>query len=278
MAKEKETDEERITLQRDEILHYNLLPNDFVFINQASINELMRSLEKQVAVPAIDATYDENFNIIAGKKGKALDRSEFKSRFMETYYDSTQTQFEVPLKEVEPRVDRVLLQDMSMNKLGEYTTHYNASNKERSKNVRLSTDAINGTVIFPGETFSFNETVGERTEERGYEKAPVIVKGEFAEDIGGGICQVSSTLFNAVDQDGIQIVERYTHSRSVPYVPPGKDATVSWWGPDFSFKNLYNEPVVIKARAANGNLVIELLSSETVEYFNGNKKQQFQEE
>src|SRR5699024_8549970 len=102
------------------------------------------------------------------------------------------------------------------------------------------------------ETFSFNNVVGKRTKEKGYKKAPVIVKGELAEDIGGGICQVSSTLFNAVNLQGIEIVERYSHSREVPYVPPGKDATVSWWGPDFVFKNRYSHPVLIRAIVEKG--------------------------
>lgn len=263
----KEIEDNRITLQRDEILHYNLAPVDSLFIDTARMNELMNAIEPQVAIPPIDATFDEHFKIIAGKPGKKLDRHQFKMQFFEAYFNEDIFQMEVPLKGVEPRVDEALLQDISTTELGEYTTHYNSKNKERTNNVILATEAINGTVIFPGETFSFNETVGERTKERGYKKAPVIVKGEFSEDIGGGICQVSSTLFNAVDIDGIQIIERYTHSRSVPYVPSGRDATVSWWGPDFSFKNIYNEPIVIKARAVSGSLTIEMFSSETVEYF-----------
>ncbi len=84
----------------------------------------------------------------------------------------------------------------------------------------MAAEAIDNHVVFPGESFSFNETVGERTKEKGYQRAPVIIEGELAEDIGGGICQVSSTLYNAVDIDGMEIVERYSHSRSVPYVRP----------------------------------------------------------
>src|SRR5699024_7644450 len=106
---------------------------------------------------------------------------------------------------------------------GSYVTYFKETNKERSHNIRLSTEAINNHVVFPNDEFSFNEVVGERTKEKGYMKAPVIVKGELSEDIGGGICQVSSTLFNAVDLKGIQTVERYSHSRSVPYVPQGQD-------------------------------------------------------
>jgi vancomycin resistance protein YoaR len=94
----------------------------------------------------------------------------------------------------------------------------------------------------------------------------VIVRGEYAEDIGGGICQVSSTLFNAVDNAGLKIVQRFSHSRHVPYIPPGRDATVSWYGPDFEFKNMYNQPILIQARTIGNLLVIKLYSSEVIEY------------
>src|SRR5699024_2272393 len=93
----------------------------------------------------------------------------------------------------------------------------------------------------------------------------VIVKGELSEGIGGGICQVSSTLYNAVDLVGLDIVKRYSHSRSVPYVPPGRDATVSWFGPDFVFKNPYNQPILIRAFAKDGNMIVTLYSSDSIQ-------------
>ena len=86
-------------------------------------------------------------------------------------------------------------------------TYFNPHNKERSHNIKLATSAIHNHVIFPHESFSFNETVGERTVQNGYKKAPVIVRGELSEGIGGGICQVSSTLFNAVDHANLKIVD-----------------------------------------------------------------------
>jgi vancomycin resistance protein YoaR len=167
---------------------------------------------------------------------------------------------------VYPKVDSELLSDIRSIRIGRYITSFNPSNKKRSTNIKLAVAAINNHVVFPGETFSFNKVVGKRTSQKGYEKAKVIVRGEYAEDIGGGICQVSSTLFNAVDSAGLKIVQRFSHSRHVPYIPPGRDATVSWYGPDFEFKNIYNQPILIQARTLGNLLVIKLYSSEVIEY------------
>ncbi len=82
--------------------------------------------------------------------------------------------------------------------------------------------------------------------------------------IGGGICQVSSTLFNAVDKAGMEITQRYTHSKRVSYVPPGRDATVSWHGPDFTFKNGYNQPILLRAKTVGGMVVVQVFSSDRV--------------
>jgi len=264
---DKESKIQNINLQKEEFLHYQLSPIDTMFVDKMKLKKLMDFLEMEVAVSPTNARYDENNKIIEGKEGHTLDRHAFQSRFVEAFYKGEEVQLEVPLKAVEPRVSAALLQEISRIRLGSYSTQFNTRNKERTNNIALSAEAINGTVIFPGEVFSFNKIVGERTKERGYQRAPVIVRGEFSEDIGGGICQVSSTLFNAADQNGIQMIERYTHSRSVPYVPAGRDATVSWWGPDFSFKNLYNEPIVIRSSVAKGNVIVEIYTSETAENF-----------
>ncbi|MCQ6512826.1 VanW family protein, partial [Vibrio parahaemolyticus] len=96
---------------------------------------------------------------------------------------------------------------------GEYVTFFSSNNKERNNNIYLAANAINNYVLFPGETFSFNKVVGERSAGKGYLPATVIVKGEYSEDLGGGICQVSSTLFNAVDNAGLKVVKRYSHSK-----------------------------------------------------------------
>lgn len=259
-----------LQMEKVEVEQYSLHPIEPLFIDEVKLRQLMANLEEKVYTPPKNARINESGEIIDGKLGTILDKEAFQRKFRETYYRGKgSVLLEIPVKETFPKVDRGLLEEISVFQLGTYSTNYKQSNEERSHNISLAAEAINNHVIFPGERFSFNEVVGERTEEKGYKHAPVIVKGELTEDIGGGICQVSSTLFNAVDLKGIQIIERYGHSKQVPYVPPGKDAAVSWWGPDFVFKNIYNQPLLIRAAAKNGNLSIQIYSSESIDYFKG---------
>ncbi|WP_121614879.1 VanW family protein [Virgibacillus halodenitrificans] len=259
-----------VNIEKAEVDQYGLALFDPLFINQQKLEQLMDNLDKQLCKEPQNATISDNDKIIDGKPGLAIDREKFQINFRERFYNSGDEKLKVPMRKVYPRVDRSLLEEIRGKELGNYVTYYKENNKERSHNISLAATAINNYVLFPGETFSFNQVVGKRTKEKGYKRAPVIVKGELAEDIGGGICQVSSTLFNAVNLKGIQIVERYTHSREVPYVPPGKDATVSWWGPDFVFKNMYNQPILIRAFSKNGKMNIRIYSSESATYFKGN--------
>ncbi len=129
--------------------------------------------------------------------------------------------------------------------LGTSTTSFARSNRNRSNNIELATKACNGYIIKPGETFSFNTVVGKRTTERGYKEAGVYSNGQTDTGIGGGICQVSSTLFNAALESNMVITARRSHSLSVSYLPRGRDAAVSWGGPEFKFKNPHKFPVMI---------------------------------
>ncbi|MBR3928996.1 MAG: VanW family protein [Clostridia bacterium] len=126
-------------------------------------------------------------------------------------------------------------------------TNASSSNSNRLTNLRLACAAINGYCVEPGATFSFNEVVGQRTSKRGYKIATVYQSGEIAEDLGGGICQVSTTLWNAAMKANCEIVEWHEHSRPVSYVDRGKDATVSWGTQDMKFKNTSSYPMYIIA-------------------------------
>lgn len=132
------------------------------------------------------------------------------------------------------------------------------SNKNRNTNIKLAAEAINGTVIKPGAEFSFNGTVGQRTEAKGYKGAAAYNNGEVVQEIGGGVCQVSTTLYNAVFRAGLEITYRRSHTFEPNYVTPGQDATVSWDQPDFKFRNNSSTAIGLKASYADQKVTISV--------------------
>ncbi|MBM7655017.1 VanW family protein [Neobacillus cucumis] len=248
--------------QEDFSYPYSELP----IIDTKKFNQFLDNLDKHFSSTPENASIGSNGEIVAEKIGSRIHRQSFTEQLYAYFFSHRSNTLEIPMLPVYPKVDSELLSDIRNMRIGRYVTVFNPTNKTRTNNIDLATKAINNYVIFPGETFSFNKVVGKRTASKGYLKAPVIIRGEFSEDIGGGICQVSSTLFNAVDNAGLKIVQRFSHTRKVPYIPPGRDATVSWYGPDFVFKNIYKEPILIRAKTLGHLLVINLYSSETIEY------------
>lgn len=142
--------------------------------------------------------------------------------------------------------------------LSTFTTRYDASNYNRSTNIELATKSINGTVIMPGEVFSYNQTIGRTTLEKGYKEGTAYVGGKVVPDVGGGICQVSSTLYNTALLANLEIVERSNHLFETSYVAPSRDATVYWGSIDFKFKNTRSYPIKIVGTAKNGVVKIDL--------------------
>jgi len=132
-------------------------------------------------------------------------------------------------------------------KLVSFTTEMGVSSSNRIHNVHLMADYIDGTVIRPGEEFSFNGVVGPRTEERGFREGQMIVGALLLPSIGGGVCQTATTLFNNAFELGLPIVERHNHSLYISHYPKGRDATVSWGGPDFRFRNDMRSGLLIKS-------------------------------
>ncbi|MGQ9009825.1 VanW family protein [Bacillus stercoris] len=233
-------------------------------VDDEKYSKFIKQLDQKVYREPINAVLNDHGSIVPGRVGYKLYQQAFKEKFYAYFYGQGPSKVEVPEMNIYPKVDSELLAHISTQRLGQYVTYFNSSNKSRSHNISLSAKAIDNHVVFPNETFSFNQVVGMRTRNKGYKSAPIIVKGELSEGVGGGICQVSSTLFNAVDQAGLQVVQRYSHTRSVPYVPHGRDATVSWGGPDFRFQNQYNQPILIRAKRYEGSMVVTLYSSDVI--------------
>lgn len=167
--------------------------------------------------------------------------------------------YTIPLKITKPNVttDKIGTEAFP-DLLASYSTTYSTKNVNRSTNIALASKKLNGTVIMPGEVFSYNSTIGKRTPQAGFKPAAVYLGGEVTTDYGGGICQVSSTLYNSVLLSNLQIVERCNHGFNPGYVPAGRDATVSWGGPDFKFKNSRNYPIRLSCSGTGGTITVKI--------------------
>lgn len=168
-------------------------------------------------------------------------------------------EYVIPLKITIPsKTVDTLGEEAFPDKIAEFTTRYDASNKNRSINLALSSDKINGTIVLPGEKFSYNKIVGERTISKGYKEAAVYSNGKVVSGIGGGICQLSSTLYNAILFANLEITSRSNHMFLTSYVQAGRDATVSWGTIDFCFKNTRSYPIKIVSTVTNGIVRVQV--------------------
>ena len=197
--------------------------------------------------------YGYRFDLEAAKKQQ--DEAEF------------ETVLEFPFAVVVPEVDsETLSATLFCDVLSEHTTSGNSASG-RVINLRLACEAVNGVVLNPGEVFDYNETLGERTSERGYQYGATYVGGKTIQSIGGGICQVSSTIYYCSLLADMEIVTRSNHGYVVGYLPLGMDATVSWGGPEFRFKNNSNYPIKIEASADGGKVTIRILGTDDKDYY-----------
>ena len=158
--------------------------------------------------------------------------------------------------EVQPEIPIAVAKE-KYKTIGKYTTN-TTSNSKRNTNIRLASEALNGTIVYPGQEMSFNEVVGQRTAQKGYQGAAAYSGGEVVEEIGGGVCQVSTTLYNAVVRAGLKVSVRRSHTFAPSYVTPGMDATVSWGGPEFKFINTSDSAIGIRAAYSNQTVTVSI--------------------
>lgn len=168
-------------------------------------------------------------------------------------------QYEIPLTITKPKVTTAQIGSEAFpNLLATYSTKYDGGNTDRTTNLRIACQKINDKVILPGETFSYNKALGERSAATGYKNAKVYENGQVVDGIGGGICQISSTLYNSVLMSNMEIVERRNHQFVTSYTPAGRDATVVYGMTDFKFKNTRTYAVKIKASCSNGIATVSI--------------------
>ncbi len=232
---------------------YTAVPSGDTSVIDGVLAELKNRLEKpavNATLVAFDPAEPYPFTFSAEEEGRTLDTAELR----ETLYHmvATMTGGSVPLvpDTVEPEVRVVDLQKHYMLRSSVYTPISTSSTDDRNNNIRRAFEFINGMVIYPGSQFSFNDTVGERTEANGWFPATEYVYGEHVEGFGGGVCQASTTLYQAAVCAGLQIVKRTPHSDAVAYTEYGKDATVYWYGKrkiDLVFRNNSEGPIYLVA-------------------------------
>jgi vancomycin resistance protein YoaR len=205
-----------------------------------------------------NATYrdDKVLEIIKEKNGLDFDLQDAKSKY--AALNAGESVF-IQLNVVEPEIKVEDLGDILFkNLIATHTSTYDTSDADRVTNLKVAAERCNNTILYPGDEFSYNKALGPRTVAAGYRNGKIYSGGQVVDGIGGGICQISSTLYNAVLMSNLEIVERRNHQFVTSYVGAGRDATVVYGAIDFRFKNTRKYPIRITASAVNGIATVSI--------------------
>ncbi|MGM9549002.1 MAG: VanW family protein [Faecousia sp.] len=216
----------------------------------------------EVCVAPVDASVNmQTYEAVPGSYGYEFDLIQAQKQVSAAQYGEV---VRIPMEYIAPEIlgDDVFFRDVLATVK---TPHSNNAN--RTDNLKLACAALNGVVLNPGDTFSFNNTLGERTTAKGYKSAPAYSGSDLVNEVGGGICQVSSTLYCSALLADLEIVARSSHSFPVSYIDYGMDATVSWRSPDFKFRNSTNYPIKIEAEVSGGYVSIQILGTDEKDYY-----------
>lgn len=238
---------------KNNISNFNIKDNTLELIteeqfpSQIDIEKIYNEIHKD----PVNAYYTQNpYTVIPSENGLdfAISLEEARNLLKEE-----KDEYSIPLKVLYPSVTTNMIGTEAFpDMLSEFSTKYATSNKNRTTNLILAAKKINGTVLMPGETFSYNKVVGARTISAGYKEAPIYVNGKVEDGLGGGICQITTTLYNAVLYANLEILERSNHQFVPSYASASRDATVVYGAIDFKFKNNREYPIKITCSVANG--------------------------
>ncbi|MBE7011379.1 MAG: hypothetical protein E7415_01750 [Ruminococcaceae bacterium] len=219
------------------------------------------SLYKELTGAAKDAYYektsDGNVIVIADKPQIKVNKDTLKKAVESKNSSSSVAVTVIPANRTKKDLEEALFSET----IGTWTSYFSTSNVARSENVRLSASRINNTILMPGESFSYDKTVGPRTAENGFKVAGVYINNKVENGIGGGICQTSSTLYSAVLYSNLEIVSRTSHSLPVSYMPAGQDATIAAGAIDFVFKNNTEYPIKIETSIEGGGITCSIIGT-----------------
>ena len=224
-----------------------------------------KEITEKYTTPPVDAVLDDKtFEITPEVPGYGVQEEDVERILTEAEEGKG---YKLTLRELPPEITAVEVEaSLYANTLSEAHTPHTWDN-DRTTNLKLACEAIDGTILMPGETFSFNETVGQRTPEKGYREATIYASGGVSKpETGGGVCQVASSIYYAVLQADLETVERHTHMFLVTYVPQGMDAAIYWGSLDYKFRNSSPYPIKIEANVSDGMVHIYLRGKEWKDY------------
>ena len=219
-------------------------------------------IHREYTIEPVDSSLDEDtMEVISGSYGYTFDLEEAATKLDKAAYGET---VRIPMIYMEPDTldHEVFFQDVLSHA---ETPH--GKNANRTENLRLACKAIDGVILEPGDEFSYNETLGQRTADKGYKPAPAYSGDVLVDSLGGGICQVSSTLYWSTMKADLEITDRINHGFPPTYMPIGLDATVSWGGPDFKFRNNSEYPVQIHAETTDELVIVEIWGTDDRDYY-----------
>lgn len=231
-------------------------------LKETQLREIIREEAKKIDKEAKDARVDEQtwevHSEVTGRKVNV-------EKTLESILAAEEGEnVKLYVEKIKPKVLAAQL-EANIVEIADYSSPLLNKGESRVNNIELAASRINYKKLDPGEEFSFNRTVGKRTEAKGYEEAPIIIRTEDGPKkgygVGGGVCQLSSTIYNAVEECGLEVTERHLHSIDVGYVPEGEDATVAYGEVDFRFKNTRNHPIMLRVYVTDERVTVRILEN-----------------
>jgi len=237
-----------------------------IIIDSGLLEKQVSEVTEDILLPPRDAgliiNADDTVEISPGQSGRLVDIDRLRQDICQNLLQGNQSPIELKLVEVPPARTTEEVKAMGVDALlGMFSTQFDPNKVNRAYNVSVAAAALDGLIVSPWEIISFNEVVGPRSTEAGYKNAPIIVNNELVDGLGGGVCQVSTTLYNAVLLANLEVVERTNHSIPIPYVPIGRDATVVFDTVDFKFKNNTDDWLYIQSFVTGGRLTIKIFGN-----------------
>jgi len=235
-------------------------------LKESELLAIIQANAKKIEKEPKDASFNKNtWKVIPGSLGKKVNIQQTLEKALNA---AEGEKIDYVVEEVKPNITSDKL-SANIVTIAKFTTPIINRGSSRLNNIRIASKKINYKKLAPGEEFSFNGILGRRTKAKGYKEAPIIIKTEEgpkdAKGVGGGICQVSTTIYNAIEHcDGLDILERHIHSKDVNYVPRGEDATVSYGSADFRFKNNRSHPIMIRIYQNKKSLTVEIIENRNI--------------